>query len=76
MRRMTDERSVPYVGELKTIEEAIAWLREAARVCEETAKNLRSPGDVGLAMNLRGRSSAFGLAARIVEDVIRRDEAA
>lgn len=66
---MTDERDVPYIGDLRTVDEVIAYLRQASETCSETAKHITDRED---AVYLQGRAHAFGLAAGWVEDVIRR----
>jgi hypothetical protein len=35
---MPDERDLPDIDNLRTVEEVIAWLREAAKTCAETAR--------------------------------------
>ncbi len=67
---MPDERDLPDIDNLRTVEEVIAWLREAAKTCAETARHNRDLPDH--AIYLRGRAEAFGLAAGLVEDVTRR----
>ena len=67
---MPDERDLPDIDNLRTVEEVIAWLREAAKTCAETARHNRDLPDH--AIYLRGRAEAVGLAAGLVEDVIRR----
>lgn len=69
---MPDERYMPDVDDLRSVEEVIAWLREASKTCAETAKHNRDLPEH--ATYLRGRAEAFGLAARIIEDVTRRCE--
>lgn len=69
---MTDERYLPDIDNLQTVEEVISWLREASTTCAETAKHNRDLPEH--ATYLRGRAEAFGLAARLVEDVIRREQ--
>lgn len=69
---MTDERYMPDVDDLRSVEDVIAWLREASTTCAETAKHNRDLPEH--ATYLRGRAEAFGLAARIIEDVTRRCE--
>ena len=68
---MPDERDMPDVDDLKVIEEVITWLREASVACAETAEYSKSREDRA---DLEGRAAAFGLAARLVEDVIRRGQ--
>jgi hypothetical protein len=67
-----DERYMPDIDNLQTVEEVIAWLREAATTCAETAKHNRDLPEH--ATYLRGRAEAFGLAAGLVGDVIRREQ--
>jgi len=59
---MTDERYLPDIDNLRTVEDVISWLREAAKTCAETARHNRDLPDH--AIYLRGRAEAFGLAAR------------
>ncbi len=66
---MPDERYLPDIDNLRTVEDVIAWLREASTTCAETARHNRDVPDH--AVYLRGRAEAFGLAARLVEDVTR-----
>ena len=66
--RVSDERDVPYIGDLRTIPEVITFLRRASESCSETAKHITGED----AVYLQGRAHAFGLAAGWVEDVIRR----
>ncbi len=68
---MPDERDVPYFGDLRTVEEAIAWLRQAEETCADVAKYITDREE---AAYQRGRSRAFGLAAGLVEGVIRRGQ--
>lgn len=68
---MPDERYLPDVDNLQTIEDVIAWLRVAAGECMESAKSTSHDPS---RKYLRGRAHAFGLAARLVEDVTRRCE--
>ncbi len=66
---MPDERNLPDIDNLQTVEDVIAWLREAAKTCAETAKHNRDLPEH--ATYLRGRAEAFGLAATLIEDVTR-----
>ncbi|MFA7121414.1 MAG: hypothetical protein WC277_08020 [Bacilli bacterium] len=59
---MPDERDLPDIDNLRTVEDVIAWLREASTTCAETAKHNRVPEQ---AAYLRGRAEAFGLAATL-----------
>lgn len=68
---MSDERDVPYIGDLRTIPEVITFLRQASESCSETAKHITDRED---AVYLQGRAHAFGLAAGLVGDVIRREQ--
>ena len=69
--RMPDERDMPDIDNLQTVEDVIAWLRGASTTCAETAKHNRDIPDH--AIYLRGRAEAFGLAAGLLEDAIRED---
>ena len=72
---MPDERDVPYFGDLRTVEEVIAWLRQAARDCAAVAESdRRAEFDPEIVGNLRGRAEAFNLAAGLVEDVTQREQ--
>lgn len=68
---MGDERDMPDIDYLRTTEEVIAWLRLAGETCSETAKHITDPEQ---AAYQRGRGHAFGLAARTIEDVARREQ--
>ena len=66
---MPDEQDLPDIDNLRTIENVIAWLRQAAETCAETARHNRVPEH---ATYLRGRAEAFSVAASLIEDVTRR----
>ncbi|WOX55052.1 hypothetical protein R6Y95_06140 [Methanoculleus palmolei] len=68
---MGDERDVPYFGDIRTPDEAIAWLRQASETCSEVAKYITNPEQ---AAYQRGRAHAFGLAAGIVESALGRGQ--
>lgn len=66
---MLDERDMLDIDNLRTVEEVIAWLRQARDICSETADHAQSRKDQ---YHLEGRADAFGLAARLMDDVTRR----
>ena len=65
---MTDERYLPDIDNLRTVEDVISWLREASTTCAETARHNRVPEQ---AAYLRGRAEVFGMAATLIEAVTR-----
>jgi len=67
---MPDEQDLPDIDNLRTIENVIAWLRQAAETCAETARHNRDLPEH--ATYLRGRAGAFNLAASLIEEVTRR----
>lgn len=65
---MPDERDLLDIDNLRTVEEVIAWLRQARDICCETADHAQSRKDQ---YRLEGRAQAFGLAALLIENVTR-----
>lgn len=61
-----DERDFPDIDNLQSIDDAVAWLREAGKCCRDTAENTDDPRQ---SEYLKGRAHAFTLAAQTIEDV-------